>query len=478
MVVGGVLMPGLGDVGSMVGSLLGLGDSVLSHLDDVKKAGAPRVIFIPEEGDEYEFDILPEDALEPAGEGVYVAQETPGVKPFYQFMGPGEQRLAMHGVLKGAEAYADYQMFEQWKRGGTVFTLVYGPINKIVAVRDIRWRLRSLTEFWYDIELVEFEDVSTTFKPEVRVWPEWKASGLLALLNGILNAINDFKGKMRNLISNVTAVIDGVAAIVDIMTDIGEAFADILDMPGDLAAYVRGTVNDVKRDVADTLERFDDLESRYGGGSKDPHRNRGPGGKGGSSDPVFSSTRPGDLKAKRSFGKAKMALKDMWRELSVLDRTLARVEQGADMNVPAHVVSGGETLHDVSVKYYGTADYWQAIARRNRLGSLDLAAGQQLIIPKVREEVETAFGVLAFKDFWEWFIEQRRKWWQQAKERARQKAAGGYSVAGPDGKSFVNLNFGEGGAFREKPPYMPEYIPGTLVIGGGEKYSGGQPPKY
>lgn len=131
-------MVSAGDIGKAVGSLLGFGDSVLAHLDDAKKAEAPRVILIPDEGDEYEFTILPEEALEPAGEGVYVAQETPGVKPFYQFMGPGEQRLAMHGVLKGAEAYADYMMFEQWKREGMVFSLVYGPINKLVAVRDLR----------------------------------------------------------------------------------------------------------------------------------------------------------------------------------------------------------------------------------------------------------------------------------------------------------------------------------------------------
>lgn len=462
----------------MVTSLLGLGDSVLAHLDDVKKAEAPRVILIPEEGDEYEFKILPEDALEPAGEGVYVAQETPGVKPFYQFMGPGEQRLAMHGVLKGAEAYTDYQMFERWKREGTVFTLVYGPINKVIAVRDIRWRLRSLTEFWYDMELAEFEDVSSQFKPEVRVWPEWSPSGLLGLLNGVLGAINNFKGMMRNLIGRVTAVVDGVATIVDMMTDIGDAFANILEMPGDLAAYVRGTVNDVKRDVVDMLERFADLESHYGGGSKDPHRGRGPGGKGGSSDPVFSSSRAEDLKAKRSFRKAKVALKNMWRELSVLDRTLARVEQGADMNVPAHVVVDGETLHDISVRYYGTADYWQAIARRNGLESLDLVAGQQLVIPKVREEIETAFGVLGFKDFWDWFLEQRRKWWREAKRRYEAKALGGYSRRGPDGNSFVNLNFGEGGSYREKPPYMSEYPPGFHVIGGPGFYVIGGHGKY
>lgn len=460
-------MVSAGDIGKAVGSLLGFGDSVLAHLDDAKKAEAPRVILIPDEGDEYEFTILPEEALEPAGEGVYVAQETPGVKPFYQFMGPGEQRLAMHGVLKGAEAYADYMMFEQWKREGMVFSLVYGPINKLVAVRDLRWRLRSLTEFWYDMELVEFEDVSTLFKPEVRVWPEWKASGLLAMLNKALDAINSFKGKMRDMIGYVTGVVDGAAAVVDMMTDIGDAFADILDMPGDLAAYVRGTAADVREDVEDTLERFTDLQERYGGGSKDPQRRAGPGGEGGSSDPVFSSHRADDLKAKRAFRKAGNALKDIRLELMILDRTLARVEQGADMNVPAHVVADGETLHAVSVRYYGTADHWRAIARRNRLESLDLVAGQRLIIPSVRAEVKTTFGMMPYDNFWDWFLEQRRKWWREAKKRFMRKATGPYCQRGPDVSSIVNLNYGTRGSYYERLTSEPEYLPKT---GGYEKY--------
>ncbi|MGD8719596.1 MAG: LysM peptidoglycan-binding domain-containing protein [Candidatus Zixiibacteriota bacterium] len=461
-------MAGLGDIESAVGSLLGLGESVLDHLDDEKKTQAPRVILIPEEGDEYEFAILPEDALEPAGEGVYVAREAPGAKPIYQFMGPGEQRLGMHGVLKGAEAYTDYEMFERWKRDGVVFTLVYGPINKIVAVRDIRWRIRSLTEFWYDMELVEFDDVSSQFKAEVVVWPEWKAGGLLALLNDVLDSVNGFKGKMQNLISRITDVVDGVMAVTDMMNDIGGAFVDILEMPGDLAAYVRGAAAEVKEDLVETVDRFTELEETYGGGSKDPNRNAGPGGSGGSSDPVFSSPRAEDLKAKRAFGRARKALRGMRIELDILDRTLARVEQGADMNVPAHVVIDGETLRDVSVKYYGTADYWSAVARRNRLASFDLVAGQKLVIPKVEGEVETAFGIYSFDNFWDWFLERRRTWWKQSRRRHAQKYIGGYYQIGPDIASMVNLGFGTAGSFNERVPWAQDYNRDTVFGNTGD----------
>jgi LysM repeat protein len=263
-------------------------------------------------------------------------------------------------------------------------------------------------------------------------------------------------------------------AVVDIMTDIGDAFADILAMPGDLAAYVRGAAAEAKQDVVETIRRFEDLESRYGGGSKDPNRNAGPGGSGGSSDPVFSSSRAEDLKAKRAFRRAGHALKDIRIELDILDRTLARVEQGADMNVPAHVVADGETLHAVSVRYYGTADYWSAIARRNKLTSFDLAAGQQLIIPKVEAEIETAFGPVSFDNFWDWFLERRRKWWKQVRRRHTQKPVGGYYQFGPDVASLVNLGFGTKGEFSERPPWMQEYTPGTQMEGGpGGSLEGG-----
>jgi LysM repeat protein len=160
----------------------------------------------------------------------------------------------------------------------------------------------------------------------------------------------------------------------------------------------------------------------------------------------------------------------MQLELAIIDRTLARVEQGADMNVPAHVVSEGETLHDVSVRYYGTADHWQAIARRNRLESLDLEAGQQLVIPKVGEEIRTTFGVVTPENFWDWFLEHRRKWWREAKRRQLQKLAGGYFQYGPDMGSMVNLEFGNRGAYSERSTAEPEYPPGEYVIGGHGKY--------
>jgi|GEM_PF-1805017 len=109
-------MSGFGDIGSAVYSILGIGESVLNHLDDVPKNEARRLILVPGEGDKYTFVIQPEDALGPAGSGTYAVVETPGQLPIYQFMGRGEQRVAIHGLLKGADAYTDYLMFEEWKR--------------------------------------------------------------------------------------------------------------------------------------------------------------------------------------------------------------------------------------------------------------------------------------------------------------------------------------------------------------------------
>jgi hypothetical protein len=83
-------MLGLRSIGGTVYSILGIGDSVLNHLDDIPKNEAPRLIFVPAEGDEYTFLIQPEDALERAGSGVYAAVYAHGQLPIYQFIGPGE----------------------------------------------------------------------------------------------------------------------------------------------------------------------------------------------------------------------------------------------------------------------------------------------------------------------------------------------------------------------------------------------------
>lgn len=49
-----------------------------------------------------------------------------------------------------------------------------------------------------------------------------------------------------------------------------------------------------------------------------------------------------------------------------------------------HRASNGESLERISIRYYGTPDNWRAIYDANNLGSLQLTAGQELLIPERR----------------------------------------------------------------------------------------------
>jgi nucleoid-associated protein YgaU len=48
-----------------------------------------------------------------------------------------------------------------------------------------------------------------------------------------------------------------------------------------------------------------------------------------------------------------------------------------------HVVTSGETLGEISAKYYGTAKNWKKIAEANKVGESDLKVGQKLTIPAI-----------------------------------------------------------------------------------------------
>jgi len=59
-------------------------------------------------------------------------------------------------------------------------------------------------------------------------------------------------------------------------------------------------------------------------------------------------------------------------------------EDQEDTLPTTHIVEAGETLWDISEKYYSTGYNWQDIANANNLGSADeIEEGQELVIPDV-----------------------------------------------------------------------------------------------
>ncbi|HEX3134678.1 MAG TPA: LysM peptidoglycan-binding domain-containing protein [Planctomycetota bacterium] len=58
-----------------------------------------------------------------------------------------------------------------------------------------------------------------------------------------------------------------------------------------------------------------------------------------------------------------------------------------------HVVASGETLGEISAKYYGTAKNWKKIAEANKVGESDLKVGQKLIIPAIEAPATPAPNV-------------------------------------------------------------------------------------
>ncbi len=56
----------------------------------------------------------------------------------------------------------------------------------------------------------------------------------------------------------------------------------------------------------------------------------------------------------------------------------------------SHVVATGETLGEISQKYYGTSKHWKKIAEANKVDANDLKAGQKLVIPAIETPAVTA----------------------------------------------------------------------------------------
>lgn len=67
-------------------------------------------------------------------------------------------------------------------------------------------------------------------------------------------------------------------------------------------------------------------------------------------------------------------------------RAAAELQQRAEPNaLGLYTPQAGEHLYKISTSFYGTADHWRAIAKRNGLDSYTLTGEELLIIPEVNE---------------------------------------------------------------------------------------------
>jgi nucleoid-associated protein YgaU len=98
-----------------------------------------------------------------------------------------------------------------------------------------------------------------------------------------------------------------------------------------------------------------------------------------------SFTTPGTSTAPVGFGKPAPAAPTPTPAISQNPTPAAPVAP-APVTSPGektHVVAKGETLGDISMKYYGSSKYWKKIAEANKIDPTSLQVGQKLTLPEI-----------------------------------------------------------------------------------------------
>lgn len=324
----------------------------------------------------------PLQPFEFGGEQRIVREEYPGTsEPTIQVLGPKEEDVAVKIEMRTNKfrgdpalraAAQEYQeLIDAMRLRGNLVRIQLGEWKRYGFIKRCRFRVFTLQKIDAEItfEIVGFnhpkgwrvvtESDENVIKPNKEVtnaaaaalanaknYPETMPLTAVDIFNNSIGAVGD-------AISKVTGFVEGIVDDADKL--VGSANRAI-----GLIKNARATISRAKRNIGAIANNASGLAGSAANASQ------------------------GAINLIKNTDHTTKTIRD-FSNLSILLAALQARFQSYVSQVPfrRHLVRQGDTLQNISMKYYNTADNWKKIYDHNKLSETDLVIGSILEIPRV-----------------------------------------------------------------------------------------------
>ena len=324
----------------------------------------------------------PIQPFEFGGEQRIVREEYPGSsEPTIQVLGPKEDEVSIRvemrtnkfrGDASLRQAAQEYQeLIDAMRIRGNLVQIVLGEWMRYGFIKRAKFRLYTLQKIDAEITFeisgfnppkgwrVVVEADENVIKPNKEV-TNAAAAALASAKNypetmplTAIDIFNNAIGDVADAISKVTGFVDGIVDDADKL--VGSANRAV-----GLIKNARTTISRAKRNIGAIANNAAGLAGSA------------------------SSAAQGAVNLIKNTDHTAKTIRD-FSNISILLAALQDRFQSYISQVPyrRHLVRQGDTLQNVSMKYFNNADNWKKIYDHNKLSSTDLVIGSVLEIPKV-----------------------------------------------------------------------------------------------
>lgn len=300
-------------------------------------------------------------------------------EPTVQVLGSRESDVVLRGRFKtkffkndslkvAAEQYRD--ALDDIRKRGNVLKVTLGEWKRYGFLEEVTFKLNRLVDIEYELKFVIIGDKLPTFDQTNKEQDDNVTKFNKELSDLIVSAQTnaDYPAEMPKDIGDVIAgYINDVAEVMSLVTnfvdgivsDVEKLEAGVNRALG-LIKYARAYVSTTKRRIGTIALSASNLGSSFSDTAKQA---------------------AAEITNTNYIFEVQASMTSFQNQLAEIKARFAAL--ASSQPLMRHLVVSGETLQRISMKYYNTADNWQAIYNHNKLSSTALVSGTVLEIPRV-----------------------------------------------------------------------------------------------
>jgi hypothetical protein len=292
-------------------------------------------------------------------------------EPAMQIFGPEESDITINGEFKDAKfkpsmgsgiALEFQKQLDSMRVRGNIVKINLGQIERFGLISQTSFDLNHLGKIAYSItfSIIGFSaPKNAKFLNRVKEYP-------FSINKGLINAASDFE-KNRALMPKTISL--GIADMINrIISGVAEAIASITNF----VDQILKSVGDIMKAVERAKGLIKHVQNKIKG------YKRAIGGFNPFNSQQALTGRYENAKFYAGMGAALSAISAMLNKLRAqLSASFSSIPQAR------HLVKEGDTLQSVSIKFFGSADYWKKIFDYNNLTVTELQTGSILDIPRL-----------------------------------------------------------------------------------------------